>query len=218
MKRLNAAACAVLLFALPVATPAQTPSPDPDAMLAQAVAAPGLESLSVPVHFLVHAHAVLDFGIRADGIVYYRAPDQTVFAITKVSGILGVFFKGSYKLDFVPQGWPATYRVLSVTKTESRGAFATVFRVVPRRGGGDLTDVRFTFTSTTPETVAAEWHFRDASSVRLTLVTRSAGAYSLPDRATIAVDKPHARLTADATYGDYAVNVAIPASVFAAAK
>jgi hypothetical protein len=171
--------CAVLLMALTLPTPTKTPSSDPDAMLAQAIAAPGLELFTVPVRFLVRVHAG--------------------FAITRVSGILGAFFKGSYKLDFVPQGWPANYRVLSVTKTESRGASATVFRVVPRQGPGDLTYVRFTFTSTTPETVAAEWHFRDASSIYLYLVNRSAGVYSLPDRATIAVDKPHPRLTAEAT-------------------
>jgi hypothetical protein len=218
MRQLDAALCALLLMALPAVTSAQTPLSEPDALLAQAVAAPGLESFTVPVRFLVHVHAVFDIGIRADGIVYYRAPNQTVFAITRVSGILGTFFKGSYKLDFVPQGWPAAYRVLSVTKTESSGASATVFQVVPRQGSSDLTDVRFTFTSATPETVAAEWHYHDGSSIHLNLTDHSTGVNSLPDRATIVVEKPHARLTADATYGDYAVNAAIPASAFAAAK
>ena len=81
-------------------------------------------------------------------------------------------------------------------------------------------DVYVTFTLTTPalQPLSAQWDYRNASRIQLAFVSGRVGKYTLPLRATIAVDMAHVRLDADATYGTYALNASVSEDVFAAAK
>jgi len=178
-----------------------------------------MTSYAVPVHFQVRFHMMITMRLQADGTVYYRAPPaQAALEITQAGGILGGLFKGAYKLDIVPQGWPYAYRVVGVDHSKSGTTSVLVLRSVPRAEPSDITQVLFTLTSPALEPVSAVWLYRDTSSIHLTLVNRRVGDYTMPQRATISVDKSRYRLDADATYGEYALNVPVPDSVFTSAK
>jgi hypothetical protein len=220
-RRASAAASAILLASLPVHVPAQTPpAADGDQLLARAVDAPGLNSYSVPVQFLVRLHTIIGIRTRAQGTVYYRAPAEAALHITSASGIIGGLFKGAYKLDIVPQGWPATYQVVAVKPSQPGSAPVLVLQALPRianAANADITQVLFTLTSPGLVPVSAEWHYKDGSTISLTLVNHRVGDYMLPSQATIAVNRRY-RLDADATYGAYAINIPVPDSVFTSAK
>jgi hypothetical protein len=212
------AACAALLISTTRAGQAQTAAPDGDRLLARAVSAPGLNSYSVPISLNVHLLKPIGIRSKVQATEYYAAPAQSALVITKASGIVGMFFKGTYKLDLVPQGWPATYRVIAVTQSVAGGVPVLLLRAVPRTAQGDVTQVTFTLTAGATAAVGAQWQYRDASSVHLSFVNEQVETYTLPGQATISVSKPRYRLDADATYGTYTVNVPIPAGVFAGAK
>jgi hypothetical protein len=207
------------LTTAPAAAPAKTrPRLDGDRMLARATAAPRLHSYAVPVTFAVHLHKPIGLRSKVEGTAYFEAPSQTVLAITKATGIVGGFFKGAYKLDMVPQAWPRTYHVVAVTPSIAAGTPVWLLRAQPRDAADDIAQVVFTLTRPALQPIAVQWQYTDASSIRLTYVNEQVGPYTLPARATVAVDKPRYKLDADATYGNYSLNAPVPEGVFTTAR
>jgi|GEM_PF-1997667 hypothetical protein len=214
-----AAAALVFLIAAPAAAPAQTqPQLNGDQLLERATAAPRLRSYAVPISFAVHLHKPIGLRSKVEGTAYFESPSQTALAITKATGIVGGFFKGAYKLDMVPQAWPRTYHVVAVTPSVAAGTPVWLLRAEPRGAADDLAQVVFTLTRPDLQPIAAQWQFTDASSIQLTYVNAKVGPYVLPQRATVSVDKPHYKLDADATYGNYSLNAPVPDTVFTGAK
>jgi len=220
--RARASAAAAALFfltAVPTAAPARSaPRLDGDQLLARATAAPHLRSYAVPVSFAVHLHKPIGLRSQVEGTAYFESPTQAALAITKASGIVGGFFKGAYNLDMVPQAWPHKYHVVAVTPSVADGSPVWLLRAEPRAATGDLKQVVFTVTRPALQPIAAQWQYQDASSIQLTYVNERVGSYMLPERATVAVDKPHYKLDADATYGSYSLNAPVPDTVFTDAK
>jgi hypothetical protein len=208
---------ATLAFAAPGRT-AEKPPLGGDQLLARAVGAGHLQSYAVPVQFAVHLHKPIGMRVKAEGVGYFRAPAQTALAITKASGILGGLFKGAYRLDIVPQAWPVTYHVVSVSRQVVGGVPLLQLNAQPRANAGDITQVVFSVNASDLQPVAVDWRYSDQSSVRVAYVYGRVGQYTLPQQAAIVVDKPHYKLEADATYGTYALNTPISPAVFTSAK
>jgi len=182
-------------------------------ILARAGAADGLTSYSVPVHFDVHMHRPIGIRDGADAIVYFRAPAQAELTITKISGIIGRFFKGSYAIDLAPQVWPAKYTVTSVS-TGAIGTTSTlVLNAVPK-AEPSVDRVVFTVAQSDDAPLGATWFYKDGSTIQLTLVCQTTPDYSLVERETIAVNMPRFSLDANGVFGAYALNTPIPDSVF----
>jgi hypothetical protein len=221
LTRASAAAAALFLLASTAGAGAQTPHRshlNGDQLLAHATAAPHLRSYAVPVTFAVHLHKPIGLRSQVQGMAYFESPAQAALSITKATGIVGGFFKGAYNLDMVPQAWPQKYHVLAVTPSVAGGTPVFVLRAEPRGPAADITQVVFTLTRPALQPISAEWDYTDASSIRLNYVNEKVGPYTLPESATIAVDKPHYKLDADATYGSYSLNAPVLASVFEDAK
>ena len=62
--------------------------------------------------------------------------------------------------------------------------------------------------------MAADWVYKDGSTIGLTLANAPNGKYILPATATVAVDMPKYKLDGTVTYGAYALNAAVPDDVF----
>jgi hypothetical protein len=86
-----------------------------DQLLARAVTAPHLSSYSVPVNMSVRVRKPIGIHSEVEATAYFRAPAQAALVITHASGLAGAFFKGAYKIDLVPQAWPASYHVIGTT-------------------------------------------------------------------------------------------------------
>jgi hypothetical protein len=218
---MRSAVFAAALLVTAATTSAAAPHAGPqngDQLLARATAEPGLRSFAVPVHFAVHLHKPLGLRSQVTGTAYFNAPAQSALAITKASGIVGAFFKGTYKLDMVPAAWPFAYHVVGVSSSVAGGVDVLLLRAKPRAAAGDLAQVVFTLTTPALQPVAAQWQYQNASTIQLVYVNGRVGAYTLPLRASIKVDMAHVKLDADATYGTYDLNASVPPSVFAAAK
>ena len=183
-----------------------------DEMLARAAASDNLTSYSVPVHFAVHMRRPLGIRAPVEGIVYYKAPAQAALVLTKVPGPLGGFFKGSYRLDMTPQTWPGQYKVGST----SAGADGSTYllHATPKVADPDVQSVEITVSQADYEPLAIRWLYRDGSSIELKMENRRISGAALPQKQTIAVTMPKYALEATATYGDYALNVAVPDDVF----
>jgi hypothetical protein len=217
-KKIYVAVCAALLIPPIVAHPAASQEPDGDQVLARAVSAPGLRSYSVPVHFAVQLTKPLPLETQVDAVAYYAAPAQSALVITNASGLAGAFFRGGYKIDVVPQSWPAAYHVASVVPGTLGGNAVLLLHAQRRTDPGDLSEAVITVTKTNPPVaVAAEWRYTDGSSIRFRFQNERTATYTLPGHASINVDKPGYGLNADAAYGDYAFNVPISPEVFASA-
>ena len=190
-------------------------TPNGDLILLRAASADGLHTYSVPVHFDVHMHRPVGVRAGVEAIAYYEAPSHAKLAITKIPGIIGGLFKGSYQLDMVPQTWPAKYVVNAVSRERIDGAPVYILDAAPR-----VTDVIYRVLLSVTQTdylpVAATWYYRDKSSIRLSLSNRRVSGFMLPGAETIAVEMPKFGLDAVGRYGDYALNAPLPDSVFGA--
>ena len=218
LNRFLATAVAVWFALAGNAAAAQTKARLPqtgDQLLAHAVAAPKLRSYAVPVNLAVHVHKPIGIRTQVQATAYYRAPGQAALMINHASGLAGGFFKGTYKIDLVPQAWPRSYHVVSVERTVSAGAAVIELHAMPRAAAGDLAQVVFTLAAPTLQAVAAEWDYTGGSSIRLSFMNGHVGAYTLPEQATISVDMPHDKLEADGTYGTYTLNAPVAEDVFA---
>ena len=186
---------------------------DGNALLAEAAAAPGLRSYTVPVHFDVHMHRPIGVKSGVDGVVYYKSPSSAVLSITKVPGPIGRFFKGSYTLDMVPQTWPANYSVISVSTAELGNAPVYVLTAIPKHDPS-MKQVVFDVTQQGSEPVSVTWSSVNGSSIALTIVNQKVNGLTLPATEAITVSQPNYALDATATYGSYGVNTPIPDGVF----
>jgi len=182
-------------------------------ILARAGAAQGLTSYSAPVHFEVHMHRPIGIRDGADAIVYFRAPAQAELTITRISGIIGRFFKGSYAIDLAPQVWPAKYTVNSVSASATGGTSTFVLNAVPK-AEPSVDHVVFTVAQSDDAPLAATWFYKDGSTIRLSLVCATTPDYSLVKSETIAVNMPRFSLDADGVFGTYTLNTPIPDSIF----
>ncbi|MBV8600428.1 MAG: hypothetical protein JO359_02565 [Candidatus Eremiobacteraeota bacterium] len=183
-----------------------------DDMFARAAAAENLTSYSVPVHFAVHMRRPIGVRAPVEGIIYYKAPGQTALVLTKVPGPIGGFFKGSYRLDMTAQTWPGQYKVTSVGPGSEGSTY--VLGAVPKVADPGVQSVQITVAQVDYEPLAIRWAYRDGSSIDLKMQNRRLSGAALPQTETIVVTMPKYALDATATYGDYALNVAVPDDVF----
>lgn len=184
-----------------------------DQILARAGSATGLTSYSVPVHFDVHMHRPLGISTGVEGIVYFKAPAQAALVITKIPSLIGKFFKGSYSLDLSPQTWPAKYTVTSVSQAEVEGTAVYALRSIPK-SDPSVDHVVFTVTQANYLPISVVWSYKDGSSISFTMQCQRVSGNALPQTASIAVNMPQVGLDAKAEYGNYALNAAVPDSVF----
>ena len=205
-------AAATLIDSGNAESPAQPPSGDQ--ILARAGSAEGLNSYSVPVHFNVHLHKPIGLKAGVDAIVYYKAPAQAALTITKSPFLLRSLFKGTYAIDLAVQVWPSKYTVTSVTPGQSGDNPAFLLQAVPKAPDPSVDHVTFTVAQNSYTPLAAEWYYKDGSTIQLSISNGSQSSYFLPSTETIAVSMPHYKLEADGTFGQYALNSPIPDSVF----
>ncbi|MGA7571027.1 MAG: hypothetical protein WCC70_06765 [Candidatus Aquilonibacter sp.] len=186
---------------------------DGDQILARAGAADGLNSYSVPVHFDVHMRRPIGVRDGVDAIVYFKAPARAALTITKIPGIIGMFFRGIYAIDLAPQVWPAKYLVNSVSPGQAAGASAFVLHAVPKADPA-VDHVEFTVAQANYAPIAAAWFYKDGSTIRVTMACQTTSNYNLVKNESIEVSMPHYRLDATAAYGAYALNAPVPDTVF----
>jgi hypothetical protein len=205
---------AFLATSFSVAIAAPKP-PTGDQVLAKATSFKGLTSYSVPVQFKVHVHKPIGVRVGVEGTAYYRAPGDAALQITKAPAIVGGLFRGTYQLDVVPQAWPSHYHITAVAKgADPTGAPMLTLTGVPR-APGDVTQVVFTIVG--GAATSAQWSYKDGSSIAVTFLNAPVGGYLLPASAKIDVNTK-TNLTADATYGDYALNTPVDDSTLTATK
>jgi hypothetical protein len=185
-----------------------------DEILARAGAAQGLSTYSVPVHFEVHMRRPIGVRSAADAIIYYRTPAQAVLTITKIPGIIGRFFKGTYATELVPQVWPSQYSVNSMSPAQLAGASTFVLHAVPKLDPS-VDHVDFTVAQADDAPLAVAWYYKNGSTIRLSMVCQTTANYSLVKSETIAVSMPQFALDATGVYGAYALNAPVPDSAFA---
>ena len=139
---------------------------------------------------------------------------RAALVFTKMPSIIGKFFKGSYSLDMIPQTWPSKYTVTSVSEAQGDGASVYVLKSVPNADPSvDQIVFRVTQTDYTPVSVA--WHYRDGSSIHVSMQNQHQSGYTLPQTESIAVTMPQFSLSATASYGSYVLNAPVPDSAFA---
>ncbi len=192
---------------------ATSPPLDGNQILARAGAAQGLNSYSAPVHFEVHMHRPIGIRSGADAILYFRAPAQAELMITKIPGIIGRFFKGSYVFDLAPQVWPSKYTVNSVSAGEAGGAGTFVLDAAPK-DDPTVDHVIFTVAQADYSPLSASWYYKNGSTTHVSMECQTTPDYSLVERESIAVSMPQFSLDATAVYGAYALNAPVPDSVF----
>lgn len=206
---------ALLVAAFVAAIATRSPALDGNALLRAVAKQPLPRTYAVPIHFRVHIHHPIGIVVGADAITYFRAPGDQALVITSLPRIIGNRIARSYgHLDTVPQAWARNYRVTQVTSIELGGEPAYRLDAVPRYRGG-IDHVTFDLLRRGLVPVGAEWTFSDGSSVRLSVRNERVGRYLLPAHEDIAVSMPRFTVDAAGDNGPYALNAAIPETVFA---
>jgi hypothetical protein len=105
----------------------------------------------------------------------------------------------------VPQTWAAKYRVTAVSEGVVAGAKVYVLLAQPVPASADIDAVTFQVGEADFAPLSASWHYRNGSSIELSLVDQHINALMVPKTATISVAMTRYALDAAATYGAYAV-------------
>ena len=207
IRRRSIAAAFIVLLAVGSNVPvqAQDSSLTGDQILARAARADGVTGYSVPVHFQVHLRRPVGARSGVDGIATYTAPAQAALTITQVPGPIGLFFRGTYELDLVPQTWASKYHVTAVSEAAIGGVFVYVLQAQPVPASPDIDVVTLQVAQADFAPLSAFWHYRNGSSIQLTLVDQHLNSLMVPKTATISVAMPKYALDATATYGTYAI-------------
>jgi hypothetical protein len=209
------AAAIVSVFGLTAGQAENDPAPlSGDQILARAGAAEGLHSFSVPVHLDVRLHKPLGLKVGMSGTAYFKAPAKSAFVITKAPPIIGGFFKGQYNLDLLPQAWPAKYKVDGVYSVTRNGVPAYELHATPR-GQIGANRVVFDVVKSNFMPLTAQWFYPDGSTIGLSLGNQRVENYVLPESESVNVAMPKYNLDATSSFGQYALNVPVPDSVFA---
>jgi predicted PurR-regulated permease PerM len=205
-RRSTAAVLIVLLAVAGASAPvkAQDARLTGNQILARAARA-DVSGYSVPIHFDVHLRRPVGARSGVDGVATYTAPAQATLTITQVPGPIGLFFRGTYELDLVPQTWGSKYHVTAVSEDVLGGAKVYVLQVQPVPASTDIDRVIFQIAQADFAPLSALWHYRNGSSIQLTLVDQHLNSLVVPKTATISVAMPRYALDATATYGAYSV-------------
>jgi hypothetical protein len=179
-------------------------------ILARAAQADGLKNLDVPIHFDVHLRRPIGARAGVEGVATFVAPADAALQITKAPAPIGMFFRGTYDIDVVPQTWGARYRVSSMSVSVEDGANVYVLQALPIPATAEIDRVVFVVARANFAPLAAEWDYHNGSSIKLAFVDQAVGGRLLPRTATITVKMPGYALDARAIYGSYAFNVPAP--------
>ena len=113
----------------------------------------------------------------------------------------------------VPQAWAAKYRVSAVSTETVNGIVVYVLQALPVPAG-PIDRVIFRVGQADFAPLSAKWFYHDHSSIELSFVNQHIETWILPASATISVNMSAYAIDANATYGTYASNGAIPDGVF----
>lgn len=176
-----------------------------DQVLSRAGAAERIAGYSVPVHFDVHLLRPVRAKGGVEGVATFTAPARSALAITHAPGLIGIFFRGTYTIDIVPQAWPAKYHVSSVAIGDYNGAKVYVLQAQPMPATAAIDGVTFQIAQADFAPLTAQWAYHNGSSIKLAFANQRVGNLTLPLAATISVAMPQYALDAAVRYGNYAV-------------
>jgi hypothetical protein len=215
----------LLLIALLGATPGPSTTALPSAgaaapqtaesILARMVAArKGLETFSVPVHFDVKLHRPLPIAVPMDGVRYFERVDKQALIMHSVPSIAKAFAQ-TYATLGTAETWPREYDITLVALDPPASATMYELRGVPKRSSS-VDHVLLDVATDTVAPLRARWFYRNGSTIDMSIENSMVnGAYLLPKTETLDVKFPSYAGQAVVHYGDYSINLPIPASVWA---
>lgn len=173
----------------------------------------GLEAYEVPVTIHATVKKVISLPITLRGTRYFAAPDKEALKLKSVPAIAKAF-SNLYASLGTPATWPQTYdlevvspdHAISQPVYELRGTYkhtSTVDHI--------LLDVDLV----TYDPVEVRWFYKNGATIVMNLQEESVGGYRLPAVETLDVHFPSFSGHATIDYGDYAINMPLPESVFA---
>lgn len=215
---LAALASVLLLGEATPSPPSASPAPSPsEAVSAQAVlvrmvaAQSGLNTFSVPIHFDVTVHELVNLPMPLDGMRYFQRPDKEALIMNSVPAVASAFQRLYGGLG-TPQTWPTRYDISLNRLASVPGPYE--LRGVPKKVG-NVDHVLFDVARATAVPVEARWFYRNGSTIDLRIQNAQvAGRYWLPSLETVDIAFPQYKASAVAHYGQYSINQPIPSSVW----
>jgi outer membrane lipoprotein-sorting protein len=211
---LTLAICASAAATLGVGPAAETAPPAPlDAhaiVERMAERNPTLRSYSARVHVDVRMLNFPWLAPKLDGTSYFKRPDFFVVIFDRMPG----YARGFQRIfDDVgsPRAWEKDQNITIDGTAFLNGRQAIVLRLT-KKIHSDILDHTLAYVDPTDYALLQmEWYYTSGGKITMSQQYRTDGVYSVLSQQHAAIDIPHVRAVADATYGVYQINVPVQA-------
>lgn len=211
---------AVVLAALPATALTQAVQPVPTARTLADVTTgmqsfwKDLKSYKVPITLRGSVKvSFITVPFEAQGVEYYRAPDQQAIHFDNAPAI-GRNFQTTIASMGSPQTWPFEYSMSLEGTQINRGHLAYVLVGVPKRPESTVKNVTMWVSVKTFALETVSFSYRNGSSLDLDFSHHGKSPYHLPTRISVNAKFPSYAGSAQVIYGSYETNVPLPDSVF----
>jgi hypothetical protein len=176
--------------------------------------ATGLEAYEVPVTIEASVRkGFLSIPVALSGERYFVAPDKEALKLDDGVPAIAKAFSNVYASLGTPLTWPQTYDLQVVTPDHPTARPAYELRGTYKRAS-NVDHILLDVDVATYDPVEARWFYQNGATIAMTVQEESVGNFRLPKVENVDVNFPGYSGHATIQYGAYAVNVAVPTSVF----
>jgi len=176
--------------------------------------ATGLKAYAVPVTIEASVRkGFLSIPVALSGERYFAAPDKEALKLDNGVPAIAKAFSNVYASLGTPLTWPETYDLQVVTPDHSTARPAYELRGTYKRAS-NVDHILLDVDVATYDPVEVRWFYRNGATIVMTVQEESVGNFRLPKAENVDVNFPGYSGHATIEYGAYAVNIAVPPSVF----
>jgi hypothetical protein len=145
------------------------------------------------------------------GTRYFKAPDRDALVMCTVPGIAKAF-RNAYASLGTPATWPGTYDIALVSAPAENGRGVYELRGTYKQQS-NVDHILLEVDASTFDPVLVRWFYRNGATIVMSIQAGAVGPYRLPLTETLEITFPSYRGSAVVSYGNYATNVDIPATL-----
>ena len=182
-------------------------------LAAMAANTTGLKSYQVPVNISGNVKkAPRSMLFAMHGTRYFQTPDRDALVMSTIPASAKAF-RNIYASLGTPSTWLGTYDIVlaSAPAENARGVYE--LRGTYKRQSS-VDHILLEVNATTFDPVVVRWFYRNGATIVMAIQEGAVGRYRLPITETLEITFPSYRGNAVVSYGGYATNVGIPATIF----
>jgi hypothetical protein len=181
-------------------------------LAAMATNTAGLTSYEVPVNISGHVKkAPFSLPFSMHGTRYFQAPDKDALVMRTIPAVAKAF-RNVYASLGTPATWPGTYDIVMASVPDENGRGVYELRGTYKQQSS-VDHILLDVDASTFDPLVVRWFYHNGATIVMSIQEAAIGPYRLPMTETLEIAFPSYRGSAVVSYGSYATNVTIPATI-----